>query len=87
MMYFSVLALIGITLNIILYIDDIKNRGSILSRVDKGDNLKDLMSTPVQENRRRQAAEAMAQPDDHAEMEMNMDYKPIDYDVQKKVDE
>lgn len=43
----SVFALIGLLVNIWLYIDDRKNRNSILDRVDKGDNLEDLITSPV----------------------------------------
>lgn len=42
-----VFALIGLLVNIWLYIDDRKNRNSILDRVDKGDNLEDLITSPV----------------------------------------
>jgi len=35
-----------------LYIDDKKNRNSILDRVDKGDNLEDLITSPVQADRK-----------------------------------
>ena len=44
--YFEVLAVIGILLNLLLYFDDLKNRGGILNRVDKGEKLEDLMATP-----------------------------------------
>ena len=44
--YFELLAIIGICFNLLLYVDDIKNRGGILNRVDKGEKLEDLMATP-----------------------------------------
>lgn len=52
MMYFSLLAIIGIFVNVWLYIDDIKNRKGILNAVDEGDNLEKLATTPVADNRR-----------------------------------
>lgn len=79
MMYFSGLACIGIFFNVWLYMDDLRNRNGVLDKVDQGENLKDLMSTPTNENNRRKAVEAMAQPDDNAEMEMNLDEKPYQY--------
>lgn len=39
MMYFSMLAIVGIFLNVWLYMDDIKNRGGVLDKVDEGENL------------------------------------------------
>ena len=39
MMYFSMLAIVGIILNVWLYMDDIKNRGGVLDKVDEGENL------------------------------------------------
>ena len=44
--YFELLAIIGICFNLLLYFDDIKNRGGILNKVDKGEKLEDLMATP-----------------------------------------
>ena len=43
-MYFSALALVGILLNSWLYIDDVRNRGSVLHRLDKGgkDEVKEI---------------------------------------------
>ena len=73
MMYYSALAIIGIVLNVTLYFDDLRNRGGILDAVDNGENLEDLMSTPVPQEKRRLIKEAMATPDDNAEMEMNLD--------------
>lgn len=56
MMYFSGLACVGIVFNVWLYIDDLRNRGGILDKVDNGeDDLTALMTTPVQENKRREA--------------------------------
>lgn len=48
----SVFAGIGLLVNIWLYIDDKKNRNSILDRVDKGDALEDLITSPVQADRK-----------------------------------
>ena len=39
MMYFSMLAIVGIFLNVWLYMDDLKNRGGVLDKVDEGENL------------------------------------------------
>ena len=36
-MYYSLLALMGIALNIWLYVDDIRNHDSILNKVDRGE--------------------------------------------------
>lgn len=73
MMYFSVLACCGIFFNVWLYFDDIRNRGGILDAVDNGENLEQLMSTPVPKNRRDEAARAMKTADDDEELEMNVD--------------
>lgn len=73
MMYFSSLACIGIFLNCWLYIDDIKNRDGILNKVDKGDELEELMTTPVAENRRKDQEKALMAPDDDAEVTMKTD--------------
>lgn len=45
--YFDGLAVIGIVLNLWLYFDDIKNRGSILDKVDEGETLTELMASPT----------------------------------------
>ena len=54
MVYFCVLSLIGLGINIWLYIDDIRNRGGILDKVDKGNNAEedamkvgDFMTSPT----------------------------------------
>lgn len=73
MIYFSLLACCGIVFNVWLYFDDIRNRGGVLDKVDSGENLEELMSTPVAANRRDEAARAMKQSDDDAELEMNVD--------------
>jgi MFS family permease len=53
MMYYCVLAMIGIFFNVWLYFDDLRNRGGILDKVDDGENLQELMTTPVDESKRR----------------------------------
>ena len=73
MMFFALLAAIGICFNVWLYIDDLKNRKGILDAVDKGENLEDLMSTPVAADRRKAAEKAMALKDDDTEVQMNVD--------------
>lgn len=52
-MYFCLLAVIGIVLNVWLYLDDIKNRNSILNRLDKGETIEDLTTSPVGTERRK----------------------------------
>ena len=66
--YFEVLAVIGILLNLLLYFDDLKNRGGILNRVDKGEKLEDLMATPKTEtkNKARQMREELAAKGDES---------------------
>ena len=75
MMYFSVLACIGIFFNVWLYFDDIRNRGGILDAIDdgSGQNNEALMSTPVAANKRDEAMRAMKASDDDAELEMMTD--------------
>lgn len=51
--YFELLGTIGIILNIILYVDDIKNRGGVLNRVDKGEQINELMASPTKDTKRR----------------------------------
>ena len=51
--YFEVLAVIGILLNLLLYFDDLKNRGGILNKVDKGEQLTELMASPTKDTKRR----------------------------------
>lgn len=52
MMYFCFLSFCGIIINVWLHIDDVKYRGSILNKVDKGDNLTELMASPTGPKRR-----------------------------------
>ena len=75
MMYFSLLACIGIFFNVWLYFDDIRNRGGILDAIDdgSGQNNEALMSTPVASNKRDEAMRAMKASDDDAELEMMTD--------------
>lgn len=53
MMYYSLLGVIGIFFNCWLYFDDLRNRGGILDKVDTGENLGELITTPVPEEKRR----------------------------------
>ena len=53
LMYFCVLAAIGVCLNVWLYIDDIKNRGGLLDKVDKGETIKELTASPTPTTQRR----------------------------------
>ena len=77
MIYFSLLSCCGIVFNVWLYIDDIRNRGGILDKVDNGENLEELMSTPVAKNRRDDAERAMREPDDGADVMMVDDDEKI----------
>lgn len=52
MVYFAGLACCGIFFNVWLYIDDLKNRDGILDKVDEGENLEELMTSPTGPNRR-----------------------------------
>lgn len=52
MMYFCGLAVAGICFNVWLYIDDLQNRGGVLDKVDDGEALEDLMTSPTGEKRR-----------------------------------
>ena len=67
MMYFCFLSLCGIFINIWLHIDDVKNRDSILNRVDKGDNLAALMTSPTGPKRRE-----FNDPNDNDDDEMKL---------------
>ena len=53
MVYFAFLACCGIVFNVWLYIDDLKNRDGILDKVDEGEKLEDLMTSPTGPNRRQ----------------------------------
>lgn len=70
MMYFCFLSAIGIVFNVWLYIDDLKNRGGILDRVDEGENIADLMTSPVADKRRKFEE---VEGDDEAEMHVDED--------------
>ena len=60
MVYFCALAIIGFLINIWLYIDDIKNRGGVLDKVDSGEDqnqappVNDFVASPTQAQRRQQ---------------------------------
>ena len=60
MMYYCALACCGIVFNVWLYFDDLRNRDGILDAVDTGENLENLMTTPIDENKRRKAVEHFA---------------------------
>lgn len=65
MLMLAAFALCGFLLNIWLYFDDIRNRGSVLNNVDKGETLEELMTSPVAERK-------TAGPDDLIEGEVVM---------------
>ena len=55
MIYFCVLCVIGFFVNVWLYIDDIKNRGGVLDKVDTGEEEQpknDFMTSPTPKERR-----------------------------------
>ena len=70
MLYFVFLSAIGIVFNVWLYIDDLKNRGGILDKVDEGDGVGDLMTSPVPEKRRKFDPN---EADEEAEMHVDED--------------
>ena len=53
LVYFEVLGGIGLCLNLLLYFDDIKNRGGVLNRVDKAEELDVLMASPTVDSRKK----------------------------------
>ena len=60
MVYFCFLSIIGFFINIWLYIDDIKNRGGVLDKVDTGEGdggqanpVNDFVASPTQAQRRQ----------------------------------
>lgn len=69
MMYFVALAAIGIVFNVWLYIDDLRNRGGILDKVDEGENLQELMTSPTGDNRRK-----FEEDDGNDDAEMHVDH-------------
>ena len=75
--YFEVLAVIGICLNLWLYMDDLKYRGGILNKVDKGEELADLMATPRQDakSKARQMREELAAKGDEGQKAALLEYK------------
>jgi len=69
-MYFSTLACCGIVFNVWLYIDDLRNRDGILDKVDSGENLQELMTTPVDDEKRRRMKDHFNAEDEDEEAEM-----------------
>ena len=55
LVYFECLAVIGICLNLWLYFDDLKYRGGILNKVDRGEQLADLTASPTKDTKKRAA--------------------------------
>lgn len=55
LIYFCFLSAIGFCLNVWLYIDDLKNRGGILDKVDRGedDEPQDLLTSPTVAQRKK----------------------------------
>ena len=45
--------MVGLVLNIWLYLEDIRNNGGILNKVHKGDGIEEMMKSPTREERRR----------------------------------
>ena len=77
LVYFEVLAVIGICLNLWLYFDDLKNRGGILNKVDKGEALTELMASPTKDTKRRaqQMREELAAQGDESTKAALLNYK------------
>ena len=74
MMYYSGIACCGIVFNVWLYFDDLKNRGGILDAVDTGENLEELMTSPLPSEKRKLAEQMHNRPDDD-NIEINVDEK------------
>ena len=51
MVILAVFAALGFIVNIFVYIDDIRNRGSMLNKVHTDDNLEALMTSPTGERK------------------------------------
>ena len=49
MNYYSILAIVGILLNTWMYIDDIRNRDSVLDKVDRGGKEDDALRSSLAE--------------------------------------
>ena len=47
------ICVVGILLNIWLYIEDIRNNGGQLNKIHKGDAIEDLLKSPTREERRQ----------------------------------
>ena len=75
--FFDILAIIGTVLNVWLYFDDINKRKGILNKVDKGETIEDLMTTPNQEsrNKARLMREELAQKGDESTRAALLNYK------------
>lgn len=80
MVYYCILAGIGFLLNIWLYVDDIKNRGGILNKVDKGGKdeddvgLNNLQASPTVDQRRK-AEQMLGQTNGEEDQEIDMKIK------------
>ena len=75
--FFDILAIIGTVLNVWLYFDDINKRKGILNKVDKGETIEDLMTTPNLEsrNKAKQMREELAQKGDESTRAALLNYK------------
>jgi len=47
MIYYMTLSILGCIINVWLYFDDLNNRGGILDKVDKGEELQALLTSPT----------------------------------------
>lgn len=77
LLYFEILGAIGLCLNLLLYFDDIKNRGGVLNSVDKVEELEDLMTTPTvaKRDRAEQMRAELAAGGDAGNKAALLDYK------------
>lgn len=77
LVYFELLGGIGLCLNLVLYFDDIKNRGGVLNRVDKVEELDELMATPTvaKRDKAQQMREELAAQGDDSTKAALLNYK------------
>lgn len=77
LIYFIFLGCIGLCLNLVLYFDDLKNRGGVLNRVDKAEELDTLMASPTTDNRKKaqQMREELAAQGDDSTKAALLNYK------------
>lgn len=57
MVYYMTLSAIGCVINIWLYFDDLNNRDAVLDKVDKGEALAELLTSPIPTTRQMEDGE------------------------------